>query len=161
MDPRPVSLSKVIMTELVLPSHTNSMGTIFGGTIMSWVDIAAAICAQRHSQKQVVTAHVDELTFVAPVYQGWVVNLKASANFTGRSSMEIGVRVDAENPTTNETFHTASAYLTFVALDSHGKPTPVAPVDPQSEEEIRRNKAALVRHQNRVAARQQLLKTLK
>ncbi len=158
MDPRPVSISKVIMTELVLPSHTNSLDTIFGGTIMGWVDIAAAICAQRHSQKQVVTAHVDELTFVAPVYKGWVVNLKASVNFTGRTSMEVGVRVDAENPTTNEKFHTASAYLTFVGLDSHGDPTPIPPILPETDDEKRRNKAGQARRAHRLKMRETLKK---
>ena len=153
MNAKPVSQSQVTMTELVLPSHTNSLGTIFGGTIMSWVDIAAAICAQRHSQKQVVTAHLDDLEFVAPVYKGWVVNLKASVNFTGSSSMEVGVRVDAENPSTNETFHTATAYLTFVALDSHGKPTKVPPIDPQTETEKRRHKAAEARRAHRLKTR--------
>ena len=156
MKARPVSLSKVVMTELVLPSHANAIGTIFGGTVMSWVDIAAAICAQRHSQKQVVTAHVDELTFVAPVYQGWVVNLNASINFTGRTSMEVGVRVDAENPKTNETFHTASAYLTFVALDSHGKPSPIPPIEPQTEDEKRRHNAAILRREQRLKMREKL-----
>ncbi len=161
MDPRPVSQSKVIMTEMVLPSHTNSIGTIFGGTIMSWVDICAAICAQRHSRKQVVTAHVDELTFVAPVFKGWVVNLKASVNFTGRTSMEVGVRVDAENPTTNEKFHTASAYLTFVGLDSRGNPTPIPAILPENDDEKRRNKAALARRDHRLKMRDQLKKVSK
>ncbi len=150
MKARPVSLSQVTMTELVLPSHTNSLGTIFGGTIMSWMDIAAAICAQRHSQKQVVTVHVDDLEFIAPVYKGWVVNLRASVNHTARTSMEVGVRIDAENPMTNESFHTASAYLTFVALDSHGKPTPVAPIEPITEEEKERFKAAEARREHRL-----------
>lgn len=159
METRPVSFSKTTMTELVLPSHTNAIGTIFGGTIMSWMDIAAAICAQRHAQKQVVTAHVDELTFEAPVYKGWVVNIQASVNYTGRSSMEVGVRIDAENPQTNETFHTASAYLTFVALDSHGKPTGVPAIEPQTEEEKRRNKAAEARRSHRLKMREQLKKT--
>lgn len=154
MKARPVSLSQVVMTELVLPSHTNALGTIFGGTIMSWVDIAAAICAQRHSQKQVVTAQIDSLEFVAPVFKGWVVNLKASVNYTGKTSMEVGVRVDAENPSTNETFHTASAYLTFVALDSHGRPTPIPPIDAVSDEEKRRQKAAQFRRELRLKARQ-------
>lgn len=161
MKGRPVSISKVIMTEMVLPSHTNALGTIFGGTIMSWVDIAAAICAQRHSQKTVVTAHVGELTFVAPVYKGWVVNLKASINYTGTTSMEVGVRVDAENPMTNETFHTASAYLTFVALDSMGKPSPVHPILPETEDEKRRNKDAEARHQHRIKMREQNKKNRK
>jgi acyl-CoA hydrolase len=125
---------------------------------MSWVDIAGAICAQRHSQKQVVTAHVDELTFVAPVYKGWVVNLKASVNYTGRTSMEVGVRVDAENPTTNEKFHTASAYLTFVGLNAHGDPTPIPPILPETEDEVRRNRAARARRDHRLQIREQLKK---
>jgi acyl-CoA hydrolase len=158
MKARPVSLSQVTMTEMVLPSHTNSLGTIFGGTVMSWVDIAAAICAQRHSQKQVVTAHVDELNFVAPVFKGWVVNLKASVNFTGRTSMEVGVRVDAENPMTNERFHTATAYLTFVALDSHGNPAEVAPVKPETKDEKRRFEAAQDRRDHRLKMREKLKK---
>lgn len=122
---------------------------------MSWVDIAAAICAQRHSQKQVVTAHIDDLQFVAPVYTGWVVNLKASVNFTGRTSMEVGVRVDAENPSTNETFHTATAYLTFVALDSHGKPTTIHQIDPQTEDEKRRHQKAKERRDHRLKIRKE------
>ncbi|MEN0059205.1 MAG: acyl-CoA thioesterase [Bdellovibrio sp.] len=126
------------MTQLVLPSHTNSFGTIFGGTIMSWIDIAAAIAAQRHSNKEVVTASVDRLDFVAPVYKGWVVNLKARVNFTSRTSMEVGVRVDAENPRTGETFHTSTAYCTFVALGSNGKPTEVPSLILETEEDKRR-----------------------
>lgn len=122
---KPVSASRTIMTELVLPSHTNALDTIFGGVIMSWIDIAAAIVAQRHSQRAVVTASLDALNFWAPVKRGWVVNLKASINFVSKSSMEVGVRVEAENPITGELFHTASAFLTFVALGSDGKPTPV------------------------------------
>ncbi|MCB0378279.1 MAG: acyl-CoA thioesterase [Bdellovibrionales bacterium] len=153
MEARAVSESQVVMTELVLPSHTNALGTIFGGTVMSWMDIAAAICAQRHSRKTVVTAHIDDLHFVAPVFKGWVVNLKASINYTGKTSMEVGVRIDAENPSTNEIFHTASAYLTFVALGSDGKPTQVPPIKPETPEEIRRHQAALERQKIRLEAR--------
>ena len=151
---RPVSESQVVMTELVLPSHTNALGSIFGGVVMSWIDIAGAICAQRHSRKPVVTAHIDELQFVAPVYKGWVVNLKASVNYVGTTSIEVGVRVDAENPQTGEFFHTASAYLTFVALDSHGKPTKVTPAQFETPDEIRRNKAAIQRRDIRLHKRQ-------
>lgn len=150
---RPVSQSVVQMTELVLPSHTNALGTIFGGIIMSWVDIAAAIAAQRHSQQPVVTASIDALNFVAPVHLGWVVNLKASVNYAGKTSMEVGVRVDAENPITGEKFHTASAYLTFVALGSNGKPRAVPPVEPQSADEKRRFSAAQERRRIRLEAR--------
>lgn len=138
MEARPVSLSIVTMTEMVLPTHTNSLDSVFGGVIMSWIDIAAAISAQRHCRRPVVTASIDDLHFVAPVYKGWIVNLKASVNFTARTSMEVGVRIDAENPIQGKTFHTASAYLTFVALGPDGKPVPVPPVLPETEEEKRR-----------------------
>lgn len=154
MEARKVSESQVVMTELVLPSHTNALGSVFGGTVMSWIDIAAAICAQRHSRKIVVTAHIDEVQFIAPVYKGWVINLKASVNQVGSTSMEVGVRVDAENPQTGEMFHTASAYLTFVALDSHGKPTSVAPLILETNEDKRRHEAAVSRRNMRLQKRQ-------
>ncbi len=154
MDPRPVSDSKVVMTELVHPSHTNALGSIFGGVIMSWIDIAAAICAQRHSKCNVVTASIDGLDFVQPVYKGWVVNLNASINYAGRSSMEVGVRVDAENPVTGERFHTASAYLTFVALSPvTGKPVGVPQVIAETDIEKRRMEAAITRRGLRIKTR--------
>ena len=151
--PREVSLSQVVMTELVLPSHTNALGSIFGGVIMSWVDIAAAIAAQRHSGQMVVTASIDTLNFVAPVYKGWVVNLRASVNYAGRSSMEVGVRVDAENPITLHRFHTASAYLTFVALDKDMKPVAIPPVLAVTEDQKRRHAAAHARREARLKLR--------
>jgi acyl-CoA hydrolase len=150
---KPVTASAVVMTELVLPVHTNSLGSIFGGVIMSWIDICAAICAQRHSNKTVVTASIDRLDFVAPVYKGWVVNLKAQVNFTGKTSMEVGVRVDAENPSTSETFHTATAYLTFVALGSNGKPTEIPQLIVQSTEDHRRCDEAKRRRELRIRER--------
>lgn len=155
---RKVSDSQVIMTQLVLPGHTNSLGSVFGGTVMAWIDICAAIAAQRHSQKEVVTASIDQLSFVAPVYKGWVVNLKASVNFTSRTSMEIGVRVDAENPKTGETFHTASAYLTFVALGSSGKPISVPELELVTKEDKRRFEQAKQRRESRLKMRQQFNK---
>lgn len=148
-----ISASQVIMTQLVLPTHTNSLDTVFGGTVMSWIDICAAIAAQRHSNREVVTASIDQLNFIAPIKRGWVVNLKASVNFTSRTSMEIGVRVDAENPKTSEMFHTASAYLTFVALGSDGKPTTVPELILNDIHEERRFKAALKRREQRLQNR--------
>jgi acyl-CoA hydrolase len=148
-----VSSSQVVMTQLVLPSHTNSLDTIFGGTVMSWIDIAAAIAAQRHSNKAVVTASIDQLNFIAPIKKGWVVNLKASVNYTSRTSMEIGVKVEAENPITSELFHTASAYLTFVALGSDGKPSSVPTLDIEGDVEKRRFAAAQKRRELRLAQR--------
>lgn len=145
-----VESSQVTMTEMVLPSHINALGSIFGGVIMSWIDIAAAICAQRHSNKTVVTASIDALHFVAPVYKGWIVNLKASCNYAATTSMEIGVRIDAENPITGKSFHTATAYLTFVAIDENLKPIPVPKLSPESAEEKRRYEAAQIRRKHRL-----------
>lgn len=150
---KPVTKSQVVMTQLVLPSHTNSLDTIFGGTIMSWIDIAAAIAAQRHSGREVVTASIDRLSFIAPVKKGWVVNLKASVNFVSHSSMEVGVRVDAENPKTGESFHTASAYLTFVALGSDGRPSKVPNLTCENETELRRFNQAKLRREARIKER--------
>jgi acyl-CoA hydrolase len=156
MQPRPVCESQVVMTELVLPSHTNSLGSIFGGQVMSWIDICGAIAAQRHSRRNCVTASVDALQFIAPVFKGWIVNLRASVNYAGKSSMEVGVRVDAENPTTGETFHTASAYLTFVALDENKKPALIPQVLAETPEQVRRQKAAAVRRQHRLELRNKM-----
>jgi acyl-CoA hydrolase len=153
-----VSSSQVIMTQLVLPSHTNSLDTVFGGTVMSWIDICAAIAAQRHSNLEVVTASIDQLNFIAPIKRGWVVNLKASVNFTSRTSMEVGVRVDAENPKTGEMFPTASAYLTFVALGADGHPTEVPGLILSSDIEKRRFAAAQSRREQRLANRKTRLK---
>ncbi|PIS11541.1 MAG: acyl-CoA thioesterase [Bdellovibrio sp. CG10_big_fil_rev_8_21_14_0_10_47_8] len=139
------------MTQLVLPSHTNALDTIFGGVIMSWIDICAAIAAQRHSRKVVVTASMDQMSFVAPVKKGWVVNLRARVNFVAKTSMEVGVRVDAENPKTGETFHTATAYLTFVALGDDGKPSSVPPLVTDTPEDKRRFQEAESRRQIRLA----------
>ncbi len=152
-DGRPVSASQVVMTELVLPSHTNALDTIFGGVIMSWIDICAAIAAQRHSQCSVVTASIDKLSFIAPVKKGWVVNLKASVNFVSKTSMEVGVRVDAENPRSGEVFHTASAYLTFVAIGGNGRPVEIPQLILQSEDDQRRYQAAKARREDRIKAR--------
>jgi acyl-CoA hydrolase len=150
MEARPVRDSQVVMTELVLPTHTNSLGTIFGGVVMSWIDIAAAIAAQRHSRKSVVTASIDALHFLAPIKTGWVANLKASVNYVSRSSMEVGVKVEAENPITGERFHTVTAYLTFVALDSKGHPVEIPKVLAESADEKRRYERAQKRRELRL-----------
>jgi len=153
MEGRHVSQSEVHMTEMVLPSHTNTFGSVFGGQVVSWIDIAAAISAQRHSGQPVVTASIDDLHFVAPVYQGWIVLLKSCVNYAFKTSMEVGVRVDAENPRTREQFHTASAYLTFVALDDQGCPYPVPPAIADTQEQQRRMEDAQKRRQFRLERR--------
>ena len=144
------------MTEMVLPQHTNALGSVFGGTVMCWVDIAAATCALRHCSKQVVTASVDALHFLAPIRLGWIVTIQASVNFVGGTSCEIGVKIISENPISGETFHTASAYLTFVALDSHNRPTSIPPLLLETDEERRRNSAAQIRRANRLKLKNEL-----
>jgi acyl-CoA hydrolase len=125
----------------------------FGGTVMSWIDIAGAIASQRHSGMDVVTASIDRLNFIAPVRRGWVVNLKASVNYTSRTSMEVGIRVDAENPKTGEIFHTASAYMTFVALGSDGRPAVIPGLLLENDVERRRFAAAEKRRQQLLASK--------
>jgi len=153
MTPKPVSASSAEFTHLVLPPDTNALGTIFGGRIMEWVDIAGSIVASRHCRQVVVTASMDALHFLAPVKVGDIVILKASVNYTHRTSMEIGVRIESENPLTGERRHTSSAYLTFVALDANGRPAAAPEVLPQSEDEKRRFEDAKTRYEYRVRNR--------
>ena len=150
--------SSVIMTEIVLPSDTNSLGTIFGGKIMSWIDIAGAIASGRHARRVVVTASIDALHFLAPVKLGHVVHIRAQVNFASRTSMEVGIRVDSENPITGELTHTSTAYATFVALDDHGRPTPVPSVLAQTADEKRRFEAAKKRRESRIKLAEDLKK---
>ncbi len=129
------SASRVEMNELVLPTHTNALGTIFGGQIMAWIDICAAMAAHRHARSAVVTASMDALDFIAPVRLGHIVNLKSMVNCVGRTSMEVGVRVETEEPLTGVRVHTASAYLTFVSLTPDGTPQPVRGLELETDEE--------------------------
>lgn len=138
------------MTEMVLPSDTNALGTIFGGKIMSWIDIAAAIAATRHARRTVVTASIDALHFLSPVKLGHVVNIRAMVNSAFKTSMEVGVRVDSENPITGEITHTATAYTTFVALDDHGRPALVPSVIPETQEDKRRYEQSKKRRESRM-----------
>jgi len=158
LSPKAPRESWVEMTEIVLPQHTNALGTVFGGVVMSWVDIAAATCALRHTNRSVVTASMDAMHFLAPIKLGWIVTLKAAVNYTHKTSCEVGVRVTAENPLTGERNHTASAYLTFVALDSNGRPTPFRPIECESVEERQREERARVRRAARLQLKEALLK---
>ncbi len=152
-DVRSVSASRVEMTELVLPGDANALGTIFGGKVMQWIDIAASVCGMSHSSGDVVTASIDGLQFLAPIQVGEVVVLRASVNFVGHTSMEIGVRVEAENPRTGERRYTTKAYLTFVALDPKGRPRAVPGLLLENEEDHRRHADAQARRQSRLVAR--------
>jgi acyl-CoA hydrolase len=147
------SASRVEMTELVLPGDTNALGTIFGGKVMQWIDIAASVSGMRHSGGNVVTASLDALTFLTPIQLGEIVVLRAQVNYSGRTSMEIGVRVEAENPRTGERRYTTKAYLTFVAIDAAGKPRLIPPLVLESDEDRRRAADAEGRRAARLALR--------
>ncbi len=123
---------------------------------MSWIDIAGAICAGKHARTQVVTASIDALHFIAPIKLGHFVELRATVNYTGRTSMEIGVKVESEDPVSGRKYHNVSSYLTFVAVDVHGRPCEIPPLKPESETEIRRNRAAVRRRASRVALANEL-----
>ncbi len=132
------SESAVEMREMVMPNHANPQNTVFGGTVMSWIDIAAAMVAARHCARPVVTAHIDDIDFVAPIKMGYHVLIQASLNYVGRTSMIVGVKVTSENPYTGESRTTTKAYLTFVALDDLGRPVEVPELKLETDNEIRR-----------------------
>lgn len=136
-----VTESAVEMRYIVMPNHTNPQNSIFGGVVMSWIDIAAAMVAERHSNRPVVTVHIGDISFKAPIKIGDHVLIKASLNYTGKSSMLVGVKVVAENPFTGISRHTTTAYLAFVALDDIGRPIQVRGLIPESDEEKRRFEA--------------------
>ena len=141
------------MTELVLPNDTNQLGNLLGGRLMHLVDIAAAIAAAKHSSRVCVTASVDEMNFLGPVKLGQVVRLYASVNRAFTTSMEVGVKVTAENPITGELTHTNSAYLVYVALDENGKPSSVPELVLETDEELRRFEEAKERQAHRLSRR--------
>ena len=131
----------------------NLAGFVHGGVIMKLVDNAAGLAAIRHSRGPVVTAAIDQMSFIEPVQLGSLVTVKASLNYVGTSSMEVGVRVETENLLTGVRLHTNSCYLTFVAVDASGKPVPVPPLKPETPDEIRRHEAAKSRRERRLHER--------
>jgi acyl-CoA hydrolase len=149
-----VKLSQVFMTELVLPNDTNQLGNLLGGRLMHWIDIAAAIAAQRHAGRVCVTASVDELDFHTPIRLGEIVTLQASVNRAFRTSMEVGVLVTAQGLGSSGIRRANNAYLTFVSLDEHGRPALVPPVITESADERRRFDEALERRNVRLQKRQ-------
>src|SRR6266511_5106075 len=137
MDPKPVSASKTIMSQAMLPSDANPYGNVHGGEIMKLIDSCAGAAATRHARSRVVTARIDELSFKAPVYVGNLVTARASVNHVGRTSMEVGVRVEAENLLTDNVVHVSSTHLVFVATDERGQPVPLPPLVPETDDERR------------------------
>jgi acyl-CoA hydrolase len=140
--PKSPALSATHHEQLVRPQHTNAHGTAFGGEVMAWVDSVAAAAAMRHCGKAVVTASIDSLHFLAPLPMGWLALLDAHVNHAWRTSCEVEVNVKAYNPVTGESHDTVTAFLTFVAIDSLGKPSPIPPVLPHSQDEKDRSDAA-------------------
>jgi acyl-CoA hydrolase len=153
MTGKPVRESASEYAQLALPNDANNLGNVLGGTIMHLVDMAGAMAAMRHARKLVVTASVDSFQFLHPAHIGTLMILRASVNRVFRTSMEVGVYVETENLVTGERVHNCSAYLTFVALDSDGRATPVDPVIPESEDEMRRYRQAGERRESRLALR--------
>ena len=147
---KPVSASRTIIAVQMLPSDANPMGNVHGGTILKLVDMAAAAAALRHSRKNVVTVSIDRMDFIQPVYVGNLLTLKASVNYVGTTSMEVGVRVEAEDLRTGRVTHTNSSYLTYVALDDEGRPTIVPDVLPRRSEEKRRWREGKKRREQRL-----------
>lgn len=135
---RAVRESQSEMIEIVLPNDANPLGALLGGRLMHWIDIAGALAAHRHSRSYVVTASIDHLDFLVPVHVGDLVILQSSVNRVFTTSMETGVKVSVESYVTGERRHVSTAYLTFVAVDRHGRRRQVPPVVPETEEEKRR-----------------------
>ncbi len=153
LSPKAVKQSHATMTELMMPHMANNHGNVFGGVILSLVDRVAAVAAIRHSRSTCVTASFDRVDFIEPIFLGELVVAMASVNFVGRTSMEVGVKVEAENLVTGETRHTNSCYVTFVAIDDAGKPKPVPQVIPETDTEVRRFEVAKRRRERRLKER--------
>ncbi|MEO5567171.1 MAG: acyl-CoA thioesterase [Gemmatimonadaceae bacterium] len=151
---KPVKESQHETSELMMPGDANNMGHVFGGVIMSMMDKTAAISAYRHCRAPVVTASIDRVDFREPIHLGDLVVMKASVNYAGRTSMEVGVRVEAEELMTGRRRHTNSCYLTFVAVDRNGRPIEVPELLPETQDEQRRYQAATERRARRVEERQ-------
>jgi len=149
MEPKSAKKSEVIMTHLVMPQDANPAGNLHGGVILKHVDTTGGVVAKRHTRTNIVTVSIDRMAFKQPAYMGELLIFKASLNHVGKSSMEIGVRVEAENLMTGDVRHTNSAYLTYVALDENGKPTPVPPLLLDTETAKRRYKEAELRREMR------------
>jgi len=147
--------SSVTIAQVMIPQDANPAGNVHGGVIMKLIDTAAAVVASRHARSNTVTASIDRLDFHHPVFVGDLLFFKAGLNMVGRTSMEVGVRVESENLITGEVRHTASAYLTFVALDKEGRPQSVPQLSLETEEEMRRNREARTRRAMRLAERKQ------
>jgi len=150
---KPVSASKTVLSMQMLPVDANPMGNVHGGTILKLVDTSAAVAALRHARTNIVSASIDRTDFYRPVYVGDLLILKACVNYVGRTSIEVGVRIEAENLKTGKVTHTGSCYVTYVALDEKGKPTPVPQSIPRTPDEKRRWREGKERREQRLKER--------
>ncbi len=150
LTPKPAADSSVALIRLMDQSDANLMGNVHGGELMKLVDTAGGLAAMKHCGGPVVTVSMDEMTFMDPVFVGDVVTVRAMVNDTGRTSLEVGARVEAENYRTGRKVHTSSAYLVYVALDADGHPRPVPPVVPATERERQRQREAKLRREARL-----------
>jgi acyl-CoA hydrolase len=158
MQGKPVRESISEYAELALPTDANGLGNVLGGKVMHLVDLTAALAAMRHARRPTVTAAVDSLMFLHPIHIGELIMLRSSVNRVFHTSLEAGVTVETEDLMTGQKVHTCSAYLTFVALDENGKPTPIPPVIPETEIEKRRYREAGERREYRLAMRNRIKK---
>jgi acyl-CoA hydrolase len=157
MEGRAPEHSRSLLVKWMGITDANSAGFVHGGTVLKLCDEVAGLAAIKHSGRRAVTAGVDRMTFLKPVFVGELLKVSATVNAAWHTSMEVGVRVEAENPFSGETRHTSSAYLTMVALDDDGKPTPVPALVPVTPEEERRNREAQLRRCNRLDEREQIV----
>ncbi len=153
LSPRPVQDSHSVMSELMMPHMANNHGNVFGGVILSLVDRVGAVAATRHARLPCVTVCMDRVVFHEPIHLGELVTAKASVNFVGRTSMEVGVRVEAENMITGQRRHTNSCHVTYVAIDRNGRPIPVPAVTPETDAEKHRYERAEARRARRLEER--------
>ena len=147
------------MTWIVMPGDCNALNTVFGGQVCAWIDVCASVSAQRFCRTNVVTAAMDQLLFKAPIHQGNVAVLLATVNLASRTSIEVGVRVEEENPKTGTRRHTSTCYLTFVAVDEDLRPIPVPTLAPQTDIEKRRCREAGKRRTDRLVHRESILQS--
>ncbi len=155
MQGKTVAESRVIIAQVMNPEHANPAGNVHGGNIMKLIDTAGGVAATRHARAHVVTASIDRMDFHYPVYVGDFLILKACVNYVGKKSMEVGVRVEAENAITGEVRHTGSAYLTFVALDANRRPMELPPLILETDEDRHRHAEADQRRQMRLAEKKE------
>ena len=157
MEPKPPADSRSTLVRWMGVQDSNTGGLVHGGIVMKLCDEVAGIAAIRHSGTRVVTAAMDRMTFVSPVRVAELMTFKATVNAAWNTSMEVGVRVEAEDPRTGEARHTSTAYLTMVALDDAGEPTKVPPLAAESPTEKRREREAELRRTNRLTERDEIL----